>query len=127
MLSDVPFPWEDEPRRQLLPETLTHAISPVSRVLLVPRSIVRKIQRTHPSDVENLDRLVELLDRWDLVGRSPNSVDRLELYGRLDGVWYTAVIARARDPAPFNVLITLHRVYERKVVSRERSGRLKRR
>ena len=127
MLSDVPFPWEDESRRQLLPETLGHAITHVSRVLLVPRSIVRKIQQMHPLDMESLDRLAELLDGWELVGRSPNSVDRLELYGRLDGVWYTAVIALAREPAPFNVLITLHRVYERKVLSRERSGRLKRR
>ena len=127
MLSDVPFPWEDESRRRVLPESLAHEITPVSRVVLVPRSIVSKIQQTHPLDVEGLDRLTELLDRWELVGRSPISTDRLELYGRLDGVWYTAVIALAREPAPYNLLVTFHRVYERKVRSRERSGRLKRR
>ena len=102
-------------------------MTPVSRVLVVPRSTVRKIQQTHPLDVQCLDRLAELLDRWELVDRSPNNVDRLELHGRLDGVWFTAVIALAREPTPYNVLITLHRVYERKVLSRERSGRLRRR
>jgi hypothetical protein len=127
MLADVPFPWEDESRRQVLPETLAPAITPGSRVLLVPRSIVRKIHQTHPRDVECLDRLAELLDRWELVGLSPNSTDRLELYGQLDGVWHTAVIALASENAPYNVLITFHRVYARKVMSRERHGRLRRR
>jgi hypothetical protein len=93
----------------------------------VPWSIVQKIQTTHPADFASLDRLAEFLDRWELVGHSPKGPDRLELYGQLDGIWYTAVIALARDGEPFNVLITFHRIYERKVLSRERNGRLRRR
>jgi hypothetical protein len=95
--------------------------------LIVLRSIVAKIRATHPADFASLDRLTEFLDRWELVGRSPNSPNRLELYGQIDGVRHTAVIAPASDAEPFSVLITFHRIYARKVLSRERNGRLKRR
>jgi hypothetical protein len=127
MLPVPPLPWEDPLRRQVLPETLPDVIAGANRVLLVPRSIVVKIQATHPADFANLGRLVELLDQWELVGLSPNRTDRLELYGQLDGVWHTAVIALASENAPYHVLITFHRVHARKVMSRERHGRLRRR
>ena len=127
MLPVSPLSWEDEPRRQELPVTLDSVIAGRNRTLVVPRSIVAKIQVAHPADFVNLDRLGELLDRWELVGHSPNSPNRLELYGQLDGVWHTAVIALASDAEPYSVRITFHRIYERKVLSRERNGRLKRR
>lgn len=122
-----PLPWEDESRRQQLPSTLDHILVGRERALIVPRAIVAKVQTTHPADFANLDRLTEFLDRWELFGRSPQSPNRLELYGQLDRIWHTAVIALASETAPFCVLITFHRIYERKVLSRERSGRLRRR
>ena len=127
MPPESPLPWEDETRRQQLPATLDQIVTIVGHTLIVPRSIVTKIELRHPTDVANLDRLSEFLDQWQLVGHSPNNPDRLELYGQLDGVWHTAVIAMASDAESFSVLVTFHRVYERKVLSRERSGRLRRR
>ena len=127
MLPVSPLPWEDESRRQELPATLDHIVAGRGRDLIVPRTIVAKIQLTHPAYFVSLYRLGELLERWELVGQSPSSPNRLELYGQLDGVWHTAVIALASDTMPYSVLITFHRVYERKVLSRERNGRLRRR
>ena len=127
MLPPSPLSWEDESRRLELPTTLDSVVTIRDRVLVVPRSIVEKIQATHPADFASLERLGEVLDRWELVGLSPSRTGRLELYARLDGIWHTAVIALATEAMPFSVLITFHRVYERKVLSRERSGRLRRR
>lgn len=86
MQSVSPFPWEDESRRQMLPESLVGFIAGQSRVLIVPRAIVHKIQTRHAVDIAHLDRLGELLDGWELVGLSPSSTGRLELYGQIDGV-----------------------------------------
>lgn len=127
MLPVSPCPWEDESRRQILPETLAYAMGGQNRILIVPRAIVQKIQERHRVDFANLDGLEELLDRWELVGLSSSGTNRLELYGQLDGVWHTAVIALASETESFNILVTFHRVYERKVLSRERNGRLRRR
>lgn len=127
MLPPSPLPWEDESRRQELPESLDDVLVVRSRVLVVPRSIVAKITARHPADIASLDRLWELLDRWELIGSAPSSPARLEVYGRLDGIWHTVVIAAAGEGAAYSVLVTFHRVYERKVLSRERQGRLRRR
>ena len=122
-----PFPWEDESRRQLLPESLIGFIDVQSRVLIVPRTIVDKIQARHAIDIAHLERLSELLDGWEVVGLSPSGTGRLELYGQINGVWHIVVIALPNEVAAYSVLVTFHRVYERKVLSRERSGRLRRR
>jgi hypothetical protein len=127
MLPPSPFPWEDVSRRRSLPATLDYIVADRGRVLVVPRSTVAKIRTTHPADIASLDRLGELLDRWELVGLSPGGSGRLELYARLGGIWHTAVIVLANDTTPFCVLVTFHRIYERKVLSRERSGRPRRR
>ena len=119
--------WEDAARRQTIPETLLALLGDCPRILIVPQSIVEKIRATHPADLDRFDRLGEFLDQWTLMGSSEKGDARLELYGQLDGIWHTAVIALATDVQPFNVLLTFHRTYERKVRSRERSGRLKRR
>src|SRR5947207_1313727 len=93
------------------------------RMLVVPQSIVEKIQARHAADLERLNRLGEFLEHWELFGLSEKGNARVELYGQLDGIWHTAAIALATDAHPFNVLLTFHRIHERKVRSRERSGR----
>jgi hypothetical protein len=108
------------------PESLVGFIAGQSQVLIVPRTIVDKIQARHASDIAHLERLRELLDGWEPVGLSPSGTGRLELYGQIDGVWHT-VVALANEVTPYSVLVTFHRVYARKVLSRERSGRLRRR
>jgi len=119
--------WEDATRRRTIPDSLAAWLGDRSRLLVVPYSITEKIRSTHSTDLRRLDRLGEFLDSWEFVGLSDKGSVRLELYARLDGIWHTAVIALATDTQPYNVLLTFHRLYERKVRSRERSGRLKRR
>ena len=91
MLPVPPLPWEDFSRRLVLPETLLAVTGGHGRYLVVPLTIVHKTQAVHPSDVASLDRLSELLDGWELVGQSPSNPNRVEIYGRLDGIWHTAV------------------------------------
>ena len=110
-----------------MPESLLTVVGGLGHYLVVPHSIVHKIHTVHPSDIEGLDRLREILDGWELYGFSPSKADRVEIYGRLDEVWHTAVVAQATVESHFSVLITFHRMYERKVLSRERGGRLIRR
>jgi hypothetical protein len=109
--------------RRSLPLGLQRQLDTDSAELAVPISVRDKIAARHPLDAAALERVGELLDGWELAGMSPKGDGRLELYGRLDNMWFTAVI-KSEATTAINVLITAHRVYARKVRSRERKGHL---
>jgi len=119
------FDWEVVRLRQRMPESLLQFSQSASRILVVPTRVFQKIKARHPTDVTWLERLGEILAGWEYVGLSPKGIERLEVYSRLDGVWCMAVIRLAETDAAVNVLITLHRVYERKVRGRVQDGYLK--
>ncbi|MDP8925196.1 MAG: hypothetical protein M3O34_20320 [Chloroflexota bacterium] len=98
-----------------------------SPILTVPRNVVDKVVIRHPTDLAALTRLSELIDRWAYAGLSPVHAERLEIYGILDGIWYTAVLRLAGTKSDANVLVTFHRQYARKVLGRARQGRILRR
>ena len=66
------------------------------------------------------------MDSWEFAGYSPKSPDRIEIYGKLDEIWFTTVV-RGDQTYGYSSLITMHRIYRRKVESRARKGYLVRR
>ncbi len=125
--SSVPFlTWEDPELRQVLPTSLGEFIPPDRRVLAVPANVREKVAERHPDDAAMLAQLGRLIHGWECAGRSPSGGDRVEIYGRLDGMWHTAVLA-VDEGAGVSVLSTFHRVYERRVEARLSSGRITRR
>ena len=117
-------PWEVEPLRQVLPDSLVRYAGTSQRVLVIPASVVTKIQERHPADVALLARLADFFERWEYVGWSTKGTRRLEVYGRVEHVWHTAVIRVADADLPVNVLATFHHLYERKVQPRFRRGEI---
>jgi len=80
----------------------------------------------HGIDVPAYMRLGDLLEAWRYAGRSPKGGDRLEVYSRLDNVWYIAVLKMDEQANAF-VLTTFHRLYARKLEGRIRDGYLQQR
>jgi len=66
-----------------------------------------------------------VIDGYEYAGISPKHHKRLELYKKLDGIWFTAAVQSASDTAPINILLTFHRINARKVLGRVRRGYLK--
>ena len=114
-------PWEVEPLRQVLPDSLVRYAGTSQRVLVIPASVVTKIQERHPADVALLARLADFFERWEYVGWSTRGRRRLEVYGRVDHAWHTAVIRVTDADLPVEVLATFHRLYERKVCTSGKS------
>lgn len=115
--------WEDATLRRELPATLRDLHDSARRAVVVPTQMRDKVVAKHAPDADQLARYGELLRDWEYAGLSPTS-GRLEVYGRLDGVWHTAVIVVDDPRVPVNILTTFHRLYERKVLARARSGRI---
>lgn len=112
-------PWEVFELRGTLPGVLRNELRSASPIVAVPRNIVEKIRDQHDADYPFLQRWGTVLVEWEISGRSRSDERRIEVYGRLDGIWFRAVIAH---DVP-NVLVTFHRVYEKKVRLRiERDG-----
>jgi hypothetical protein len=120
--AEVGYPiliWEAFEFRQVLPTLFREELQSIADIVVVPKNIVEKIRDYHAADLPSLIRWGELLTNWEVRGISRTNEGRLEVYGKLDGVWFRAVIARDRP----NVLVTFHRVYEKKVRVRvERHG-----
>lgn len=119
--SDEPVPtqpWEVFELRGTLPRVLRNELRSASPIVAVPRNIVEKIRDQHDADYPFLRRWGAVLTGWEVSGRSKSDERRIEVYGRLDGIWFRAVIA---DDVP-NVLVTFHRVYEKKVRLRIEHG-----
>lgn len=91
--------------------------------LIVERAISQKIQRDHPGDWLFVERIELLVTNWQFAGVSPKGENRVEIYGQLDEIWLTAVL-RADPIDECAALVTLHRIYRRKVESRIRRGYL---
>ena len=121
-----PFPFEDASLRSRLPSDLQHIWSVPTDLVIVPTNIRDKILESHTVDAGVITRIHELLATWQLTGPSPKGTDRFEVYAQMDGVWLTAVVV-FDDEIAANILVTLHRILERKVLSRERRGYLTRR
>ncbi len=119
------FSWEDGPLRLNLPDSLLRFSSSCARTLVVPKSVVGKIEVRHPTDVAMVRRLGELFRGWEYAGLSPKGNQRLEVYRQFDGKWYVAVIQMGCRDLGVNVLVTFHQVYARKVRSRVCGGNLK--
>jgi hypothetical protein len=119
-------PSELRELRQTLPKGIQHLVGVVRTELLVELSISEKILRNHPVDHTYLPQLGLLLERWEFAGQSPKSSDRLEIYAQIDEIWFTVVI-RVEAMTGYCSLVTMHRIYRRKVESRFRKGYLVRR
>lgn len=119
----APARWEAPELQQLLPREIARLLNTTSDVLAVPSNVAAKIGERHAADRSLLAQLGDLLERWEILGPSPKDVDRIEVYGRLEGVWVTAVI-KADHQAGLPVLTTFHRIYARKVESRRGKGYL---
>jgi hypothetical protein len=91
--------------------------------LVVELAISQKIQRDHPGDSRFLERIEMLVANWQFAGVSPKGMNRVEIYGQLDEIWFTAVM-RADQNDECAALVTMHRIYRRKVESRLRRGYL---
>lgn len=117
--------WEVPELRRQLPEALREQLgSPLSTVV-VPKNVRAKIQTKHLAALQQLSELGTLLAEWEYAGVSPKDAKRLEVYGRLNSIWYTAAIIRADDQTRANALATFHRIEARKVRSRVSKGYLK--
>jgi predicted xylose isomerase-like sugar epimerase len=101
-----------------------HIPSGSHRVVVVPLNVVAKIEQRHAADIAAFKRLRELLDSWEFAGLSLSAANRLEVYGRIDSIWYAVMVRLATAETPYNVLVTFHRVYERKVMARYCRGRI---
>jgi hypothetical protein len=119
-------PLEIRELRQQLQRPLQDLLELSRTEVIVDRTAHRKITSGHPLDAPYLNRLPELFDGWILAGISPKHSSRLEIYCRIDGIWFTVVV-RADPELGASFLVTLHRLYARKVASRERKGYLIRR
>lgn len=115
--------WEDHSRRASIPKSLFEVMRSELDTLFVPKNIVEKIEEAHGGDIGFFDNLSNVLSQWKYAGFSPLHKDRLEVYARIDGIWVTIVIASSQEfETP--VLITLHRIKERKVNNRIAKGYL---
>jgi hypothetical protein len=92
--------------------------------LEVPYNVYHKIAVRHSNDLHALDRLGEILVNCVYIGRSAPDNQRIEVYTQLDGIWYVVVIRPANERTPVHILITLHRLYGRKVEARLKKGRI---
>lgn len=83
----------------------------------------------HPLDKSVLHNLSHFLAEWEYAGLSHKGGDRLEIYSRIDNVWFVAVVQLVNDGSnvPVNVVTTVHRIYERKLMSRYRHGDINKR
>jgi hypothetical protein len=109
-----------------LPAPLGLLLGISTHELVVEATISQKIRRDHPGDWLFLERIELFVENWQLAGVSPKGPNRIEVYGQLDEIWLTAVI-RAEPIEQCAALVTLHRIYRRKVESRLRRGYLKKR
>lgn len=119
---DIFLDWEEPSLRRTLPDDLRLVLGGAEAIVAVPRNVAEKIESTHPLDSGLLSRWGEILIHWELAGVSPKDETRIEIYGRIEGVWFTTIIARDEP----NVLTTFHRMKVRKLVNRIRAGYLQR-
>lgn len=114
--------WEDPSLRRVLPVELRFMLGDAESIVAVPRNVAEKIEERHPLDSALLSRWGEILIHWELAGISPKDPTRIEIYGRIEGIWFTTIIARDRP----HILTTFHRMKVRKMESRIRAGYLRR-
>ena len=82
-----------------------------------PQNVVEIIAQIHPTDFDAMKSLELVLNDWSYKGISPKNPLKLELYRKIDDIWYTAVI---KDDEGLNsyILTTFHRILERKLLGR---------
>jgi hypothetical protein len=102
-----------------LSATLQRALGSPTRTVAVSQRKLELLHLTHAADRPFFDRMVEIIEEHEYWGRSPKRADAIELYKRLDGIWFTMVVAPGPNTA-LNSLGTMHRVDRRKVESRRR-------
>lgn len=106
-----------------LPARLGRLLGIRRHELVIETTVSQKIRRDHPGDFLFLERIALLVEDWQFAGPSPKGTNRIEIYGQLDEVWFTVVV-RADSHTDCAALVTMHRIYRRKLESRLRRGYL---
>lgn len=119
MVEDEPIePWEVPELRATLSVAIQRALKSPTRTVAVSRRKVDLIRATHATDWQFFGRLTEVIEEYEYWGHSPKRTDAIELYKRLDGIWFTVVIFAPGPNTGLNSLGTMHRIDRRKVESR---------
>ncbi|GEM_PF-6563822 len=120
--------WEEIDYRQELPGQLQRLLGTSIPDVALPTNVFRKISQYHPLDRPFLIRLSEVINDYEYAGispkDSPKDTQRIELYKRLDDIWFTAVVQSASPNTLVNILVTFHRINKRKLLNRIRRGYL---
>jgi hypothetical protein len=103
-----------------LSEAIRHALGSSTPTVAVSRRKLELLHTAHAADGPFFSRMVEIVEGYEYWGRSPKRADAIELYRRLDGIWFTLVIYAPGPNTVLNSLGTMHRVDRRKVDSRRR-------
>ena len=96
--------------------------NPKATVVVMPEPRRHKVKKDHPVDYPYLNRAYSILRSPTYVGLKPGSVDRVEFYGRIDGIWFIVPLEWQDDRIE---LISFYRKYERTVASRLRRKRIR--
>lgn len=99
---------------------MQRALKSPTRTVAVSRRKVELIRTIHGADWSYFERLTEVIEEYEYWGHSPKRTDAIELYKRLDGIWFTVVIYAPGPNTGLNSLGTMHRIDRRKVESRRR-------
>lgn len=120
-------PWESPNHRFWAPFDLRHELGNNNSTIAVPLNTITHIQSDHPKDVQILDQLQEFIDAYEWTEYKEWTDPKVVVYSRHDGIWRRGIIVKAESETDPNILISIYRRDEAKVLRAIRQGRLKQR
>ncbi len=108
-------PWELPGRRLRLPRELQMLFGCETQVVGVSARKLQLMNQEHSADRPYFDRMQEILEHYEYWGWSLKNPSAIELYVRIDGIWFTEVVFAPGDNSRICSIGTMHRIDRRKM------------